>query len=435
MSRVQPTTSEVGPPEVTPWHEIHVQDVLARLDTSPDGLDGQEVEARRKRWGPNALPPPPRPHPILRFLKHFHNALIYFLLAAALAAALLNHPVDAAVIMAVVLVNAVVGYVQEGKAEEALEAIRDLVAPRTTVTREGARHAIDARNVVPGDVISLEPGDKVPADLRIMRVRSLLVNEAILTGESLPAGKSDTAGVGEASLGDRSSMLYSGTIIASGQATGVAVATGPSTEIGRIATLIGNVQTLTTPLIEQIDRFGRLFTWFAVAMAAAVFAFAYLARGYNWVDALMVVVALAVGAVPEGLPAVITITMAIGVRRMASRQAVVRRLPAVETLGSTSVICSDKTGTLTRNEMTACRIVTAGSTVMVEGGGYAPRGRLLAEDGPPGPDAARDLLLRAALLCNDADLIESPAGWTVVGDPMEGALVTLAMKSGLHVER
>jgi len=435
VSRVQPTTSEVGPPEVTPWHEIHVQDVLARLDTSPDGLDGQEVEARRKRWGPNALPPPPRPHPILRFLKHFHNALIYFLLAAALAAALLNHPVDAAVIMAVVLVNAVVGYVQEGKAEEALEAIRDLVAPRTTVTREGARHAIDARNVVPGDVISLEPGDKVPADLRIMRVRSLLVNEAILTGESLPAGKSDTAAVGAASLGDRSSMLYSGTIIATGQATGVAVATGPSTEIGRIATLIGNVQTLTTPLIEQIDRFGRLFTWFAVAMAAAVFAFAYLARGYNWVDALMVVVALAVGAVPEGLPAVITITMAIGVRRMASRQAVVRRLPAVETLGSTSVICSDKTGTLTRNEMTACRIVTAGSTVMVEGGGYAPRGRLLAEDGPPGPDAARDLLLRAALLCNDADLIESPAGWTVVGDPMEGALVTLAMKSGLHVER
>ena len=395
-----------------------------------------EAARRLTANGPNELPAPPRAHPVLRLLAQFNNVLIYFLLAAAAAAGVLGHYVDMAVIVAIVLINAVVGFVQEGKAETALDAIRDMIAPHATVLRGGTRHRIDAREIVTGDIVVVEPGDKTPADLRLTRARNLLADEAILTGESLPADKAESPVAADTVLGDRFSMLYSGTLIATGQGIGVAVATGSDTEIGRISTLIGQVETLTTPMLVQINQFGRQITWFALGLGAVIFAFATLVRDYIWSDALMVVVALAVGVVPEGLPAVISITLAIGVQRMARRNALVRRLPAVETLGATSVICSDKTGTLTRNEMTARRIVSAQAEYVVEGSGYAPTGKIGAADGEaaPGSDAARTDLIRAALLCNDADLLDRDGRWSVHGDPMEGALVALAMKAGLHPE-
>ncbi|MBX3573278.1 MAG: HAD-IC family P-type ATPase [Mesorhizobium sp.] len=416
------------------WHAAPHQAVIEAFGTDLDGLDPAEAASRLADYGPNELPAPPRVHPVLRFLRQFNNSLIYFLLAAGVAAAVLEHIVDAAVIVLVVVVNAVVGFVQEGRAERALDAIRDMIAPRATVLRGGVRHVVDARDIVPGDLVALEAGDKVPADLRIVHARRLLADEAILTGESVPAEKQEDPVAADAQLGDRFSMLYSGTLVATGQALGVVVATGAGTEIGGISTMIGRVKSLTTPLLRQIDDFGRLLTWFAIASAAAVFVFAILVRAYPWVDALMVVVALAVGVVPEGLPAVITITLAIGVQRMAARNAVVRRLPAVETLGATSVICSDKTGTLTRNEMTARRVATVSGETVVSGSGYAPDGTLETDGAEASTDEARDALLLAALLCNDAEIIEKDGRWGVVGDPMEGALVTLAVKAGFHVE-
>ncbi|MDQ6435596.1 cation-transporting P-type ATPase [Mesorhizobium sp. LHD-90] len=414
------------------WHAAAADDVLAALETSAEGLTQDEAARRLRAGGPNQLPATARQHPVLRFLAQFNNALIYFLLAAAVAATALGHVVDGGVILAVVLVNAIVGFVQEGKAEQALNAIRDMIAPHAVVVRGGERHKIDARDIVPGDVVVVEAGDKTPADIRILRARGLTADEAILTGESVPADKTEEPVRDDAPLGDRHSMLFSGTLVPTGQAMGVVVATGASTEIGRISNLISEVATLTTPLLAQINQFGRWFTGFAIMVAAALFAFAMLFRGYDAVDALMVVVALAVGAVPEGLPAVITITLAIGVRRMAARNAVVRRLPAVETLGATSVICSDKTGTLTKNEMTARHVATPAGLTEASGSGYAPDGALAdPKGGKPADDPVRDDLIRAGLLCNDADLVELDSAWSVRGDPMEGALVALAAKASL----
>ncbi|MBD9372673.1 cation-transporting P-type ATPase [Rhizobium sp. ARZ01] len=415
-----------------PWHALPAAEIMADLGTSDQGLDPAEAKRRLEAYGLNEPPAPPPRHPLLRFLSQFNNTLIYFLLAAAVMAAILGHTVDASVIVGVVLVNAIVGFLQEGKAESALNAIRDMIAPHARVLRGGQQHDIDTRNIVPGDVVLLEAGDMVPADIRLMRARNLLVNEAILTGESVPAEKHEEPVADNVALGDRFSMLYSGTIVSTGQATGVAVATGDKTEIGRISAMIGEVQTLVTPLLEQINRFGRIFTVVAMAMAAAIMAFAMLVHQYPWVDALMVVVALAVGAVPEGLPAVITITLAIGVQRMARRNAVVRRLPAVETLGAVSVICSDKTGTLTKNEMTARRVATADRESTVSSSGYAPAGRI--GDGTTVLTPTEREVIRAALLCSDAQLVEKDGRWSVLGDPMEGALVTLALKAGLHPE-
>ncbi|MFO1046781.1 MAG: HAD-IC family P-type ATPase [Geminicoccaceae bacterium] len=364
-----------------PPHARPADGVLAALGTDGDGLDAQESQRRRELYGPNALPAAAGRHPLLRFLAQFHNALIYFLLVSAVAAWLLGHLVDAAVILAVVLVNAVVGFVQEGKAERALDAISKMVSPHANVLRKGWRESVPAEELVPGDVVLLEAGDRVPADMRLLRARGLRIDEALLTGESVAAEKDAAPVPAEAALGDRHSMAYSGTLVAAGQATGVVVATGTHTEIGRISSLLAGVEQLTTPLLRQIGQFGQRFTWTALIGAVILFAFAVLVRGFAWPDALMAVVALSVGVIPEGLPAVITITLAIGVQRMAARKAIVRRLPAVETLGATSVICSDKTGTLTRNEMSARRVAARRDVVMAGGSGYAPEGQLTAEGG------------------------------------------------------
>ncbi|WP_295557849.1 cation-transporting P-type ATPase [uncultured Hyphomicrobium sp.] len=418
-----------------PVHALTCDDVLAKLGATAGGLDSGVARQRLAHYGPNELPAPPGRHPVRRFLAQFHNALIYVLLAGAVAAWSLGHMLDAGVIVAVVLVNAVVGFIQEGKAENALNAIRNMISPHVHVLRDGTRRSAPVAELVPGDVVVLEAGDRVPADLRLLRARGMLIDEAILTGESVASEKSETPVAADAPLGDRASMAFSGTMVAAGQGTGLVVATGTATEIGRISTLLGDVQELTTPLLRQIDLFARRFTWICLGAAALVFAFAVLVRDYRWDDALIAVVALTVGVVPEGLPAVITITLAIGVQRMAARNAVIRRLPAVETLGAVSVICSDKTGTLTCNEMTARRVVVPRGEIEVGGAGYAPVGDLVALDGSSS-EARREAALklaRAALVCNDADLHETKSGWSVNGDPMEGALVTLAMKAGLDV--
>ena len=426
-------TTDTEPPHNhrRPWHATPSEEVLDALGTERDGLTGNEARARLERHGRNVLPEVAGRHPVLRFLNQFHNTLIYFLLSAAVAAWALGHAVDAAVIVAVVTINAIVGYIQEGKAEEALNAIRNLISPKVSVMREGHRTTLPAAELVPGDVVLLEAGDQVSADLRLVRTRGLLIDEAVLTGESVASEKQDVPVEADASLGDRTCMAYSGTLVAAGQGTGVVVATGTETEIGRISTLMDQVEDLTTPLLRQINRFGRLFTLVTFIGGALLFAFSTLVRGDSWDSALLVVVALAVAAVPEGLPAVITITLAIGVQRMAARHAIIRRLPAVETLGSTSVICSDKTGTLTRNEMTARRIVTAEHELVVEGVGYEPVGSFLVDDEEIDPPPVASHLVRCAVLCNDARLLEKEGQWHVEGDPMEGALVALAMKAGV----
>jgi len=424
-----------------PWHAMAPEEALSALQSSRDGLATAEAAARLRRFGPNALPEPPAPNPLLRFLAQFNNTLIYFLLAAAVAAWILGHYIDAGVIVAVVTINAIVGFVQEGKAEKALAAIRKMISPQASVWRDGHRSSLPVAEIVPGDVVMIEAGDRVPADLRLLRARGLLIDEAMLTGESVAAEKVEAPVADGAALGDRVCLAFSGTLVAAGQGLGVVVATGARTEIGRISALIEGVEPLTTPLLRQINRFGQRFTWIAIAAAVLLFAFATLVRDYAWPDALIAVVALAVGVVPEGLPAVITITLAIGVQRMAARNAVIRRLPAVETLGATSVICSDKTGTLTRNEMTARRVVTARHSLLAEGAGYVPEGRLTAAGGDDDDVAALEAaaaLIRAGLLCNDALLRQADRHWTVDGDPMEGALVALAMKAGLdpgHLRR
>ncbi len=432
MSDRLPTPEAAESSVSTAWHSCAVDQTYRLMETHARGLTAAEVEARLAHYGRNDLPPPPRRHPVLRFLAQFHNTLIYFLLSASVAAFALGHVIDAGVIVAVVAVNAIVGFVQEGKAEQALDAIRNMIAPRASVLRNGHRVSVSAAELVPGDVVLLEAGDQVPADLRLVRTRSLLVDEAILTGESVAAQKRAEPVAEDAQLGDRASMAYSGTLVAAGQGAGVVVATGAETQIGRISRLIGEVETLTTPLLRQINRFGQYFTAVAIAAATALYAFATLVRAYAWDEALLVVVALAVGVVPEGLPAVITITLAIGVRRMAARHAIIRLLPAVETLGSTSVICSDKTGTLTRNEMTVRRIVTADHELLVEGVGYEPTGSLVL--GGRSQEALSPIarqLIRGAILCNDAILVQKDGNWSAEGDPMEGALVSLAIKASL----
>jgi magnesium-transporting ATPase (P-type) len=294
-----------------------------------EGLSAGEARTRKDRIGPNRLPSAPKQSEILRFLRQFHNVLIYVLLAAAGLAASIGHYTDAAVILAVVVVNAIIGYLQEGRAERALEAIRAMIDPRSTVIRDGRRLVIPAEDIVPGDLVLLEPGDRVPADLRLVRARNLRIDEAALTGESVPVDKGIEPAVADIPLGDRSSMAFSGTFVAAGTGAGIAVATGTATELGRISELVGSVRTLTTPLLRQIAALAEKLTIVILGICAAVFAFAVFVRDYPWPDAFMVIIGIAVAAIPEGLPAVMTITLAIGVQRMAARNAIVRRLPAV----------------------------------------------------------------------------------------------------------
>jgi magnesium-transporting ATPase (P-type) len=421
----------------TDWHASAATEALAAFDSDAEGLSAADAALRRESCGANRLPEAARRRPWMRLLQQFRNLFIYVLLAAALIALLLGHPVDAIVILAVVIINAAIGFVQEGRAEQALDAIRAMIDPRAIVIRDGHRLTIPAEDIVPGDIVVLEAGDRVPADLRLLRQRSLRIAEAALTGESVAVEKHVDPVAPDAPLGDRQSMAYSGTLVTGGQGIGVAVATGAATELGRISALLEEVGRLETPLTRQMDRFASALTLVIIAVCLLVFAWAYLRHDYGLAAAFMVVVGLAVAAIPEGLPAILTITLAIGVGRMARRNAIVRRLPAVETLGSVSVICSDKTGTLTRNEMMVAGVVTADDACAVTGTGYEPVGSFLcgAVEVEPRERPALDALARAAVLCNDAELRNTAGVWTIDGDPMEAALVAFGVKAGHEADR
>lgn len=354
--------------------------------------------------------------------------LIYVLLAAALAAGLMQHFKDALVILAVVLVNALAGFIQEGRAEQALAGIRRMIDPNASVLRDGVRVTAPADQVVLGDVVVLEAGDRIPADLRLTKASNLRVEEAALTGEAVAVEKGVQPNDPGASLGDRTAMAFCGALVATGSAQGVVVATGPSTELGRISELVAEVKRLPTPLVRQMDQFARQLTIVVAFVAAVTFGLAYGLRGYGAAESFMIIVGLAVAMIPEGLPAVMTIALSIGVTRMAARRAVITRLPAVETLGSVSVICSDKTGTLTRNEMTVTSVVLSTGIVEVGGVGYAPTGDIALNGAIAGDAGALAQVAAVAGLCNDARIEQTADGWTAHGDPMEAALVALAGK-------
>ena len=430
----------MAPPASPLPHALSSADLLqARGVDARRGLTGAEVAARRAEHGPNALPETRR-RPMWRvFVAQFQSPLIYILLiAAGLAFALGKHE-DAAVILVVVLLNAVIGAFQEGRAEQSMDSLRKLSALKVRVRRDGQEQDIEARNLVPGDVILLTAGDAVGADARLLEAAALECAEAALTGESLPVGKSTDALPAETLLADRRNMIFSGTHITAGRGLALIVATGPATEVGRIAHLTTSATEPRTPLELRLAQFGRALVWAAVGLFVLVMGFGLL-RGMPLVDIFMVAISQMVSMVPEGLPVAMTIALAVGMQRMARRGAIVRRLSAVETLGSTSVICSDKTGTLTKNEMTVTRLwLPDGRAVEVSGAGYAPEGgfALGREEIAPADDAALRPLLEAVALCNDAQLVppdHTDPRWRTLGDPTEAALLTLAHKARLDPE-
>ncbi len=418
------------------WHAIDVDRVFGLLGSTANGLSRQEAEARLGRHGPNRLEETRVRGPVIRFLSQFHNILIYVLIVASAVTAMLAHWVDAGVILGVVVINAVIGFIQEGKAEDALQAIRKMLSLSAVVIRDGKQMTVKAESLVPGDVVLLQSGDKVPADLRLFRVKGLQVQEAALTGESVAIEKRIEPVEAKAVLGDRQCIAFSGTLVTHGQGTGVVIATGAQTEIGRISTLVSEVETVTTPLLRQMAQFGNWLTIAILGLAAITFVFGVLLRDYSMGEMFLAAVSLAVAAIPEGLPAIMTITLTIGVQRMAKRNAIIRRLPAVETLGAVTVICSDKTGTLTRNEMTVRQIATSEHGFELTGTGYDPHGLIMLEQQEIRPEQQAILqeALRAAVLCNDARLEQQGDNWQVQGDPMEGALLVAGMKAGLILD-
>jgi len=430
--RQDPRHEDAGTDAAVPWHARPAADALAALGSGEGGLDWAEATARLGVHGPNRVDAAPRRGILARFLAQFHNVLIYVLLASAGIAALLGHWVDTGVILGVVAINALVGVVQEGKAERALDAIRVMLSPTAVVVRDGRRATVPAETLVPGDIVDLKSGDRVPADLRLLAARGLRVQEAALTGESEAVDKSPAPVPPGAPLAERSSMAHGGTFVTHGRGRGVAVATGAASELGRIGALVAGVSPLETPLLRQTRRFARWLTVGIVLLAGGTFSVGYWLAGYGAGEMFMAAVGLAVAAIPEGLPAVMTITFAIGVTRMAGRNAIIRRLPAVETLGSVTVICTDKTGTLTRNEMAVQAIVTANRDYTVSGEGYGPEGEILLDGAPVVPEDHPGLVaaVLAASRCNDAELIEHDGAWRLHGDPTEGALLALALKAG-----
>ncbi|WP_045857085.1 cation-transporting P-type ATPase [Teredinibacter purpureus] len=421
------------------WHQEESNAVLSRLGSGPQGLTQQEATARVAEYGLNQLPPSKPKNPVIRFLLQFNNVLIYVLLLAGIGTLFLNHLIDASVIFAVVILNALIGFIQEGKAEDALQKIRLMLSPSAEVLRDGHHHTIDARDLVPGDIVSLHAGDKVPADLRLLTVKGLHIQEAVLTGESVAVEKNLNTVTAHAALGDRRCLCFSGTLVSHGQASGVVVNTGSHTEIGRISHMVAQVQSTTTPLLKQMAEFGRWLSFAIIIVAALNYVFGISVQGYAPTEMFLASVSLAVAAIPEGLPAIMTITLAIGVQRMAKRNAILRRLPAVETLGAVSVICSDKTGTLTRNEMTVRSAVTAEHTFLVEGTGYDSHGAITLDNAEVDADLRPVLwkMLYAGVLCNDSALelsANDEPPYTVVGDPMEGALLVAGLKAGIEAD-
>ena len=426
------TLDRVAAGDVTQWHALPADDVLAGLGTDSGGLSSGEAARRLEEYGPNTLSRVGGDGPWRLLWRQINNPIGWLLITAGALAVVLGKPTDATVVFGAVGINALIGFLQEYRAAQAIAALAAMVPETATVFRDGHLQEVPAETLAPGDVVTLQSGNKVPADLRLFRVKNLLVEEAAMTGESLPAAKRTDPAEGDAPLGDRSGMAYSGTLVVQGTATGVTVATGGATELGRINALLNQTTTLETPLTRQLARVTTGITAAVVVIVAILLGFGIWIKQVPVGDALLAAVSLAVAAIPEGLPAVITIALAIGVRRMADRHAVVRHLPAVETLGSTTVICSDKTGTLTRNEMTVQVAWRDGSEYRFSGIGYAPEGEI-EHDGVrlPAPPEGLVGLLTCALLCNDAALREENGSWIIAGDPTEAALVVAARKAGL----
>ncbi|HTY92162.1 MAG TPA: calcium-translocating P-type ATPase, SERCA-type [Methanocella sp.] len=414
-----------------PWHALKLKDIYARLKTDKKGLKPEEAAKRLEKYGRNALKAGKKASVIVIFLSQFNNFLIYLLIAAATVSFLIGERLDAAIIALIVVLNAILGFAQEYKAEQSIESLRSLVVQEAFVVRGGHRLKVPASDLVPGDIIEVEAGENVPADCRLIYEASLKVDEAALTGESEPAKKSIEALPEDTALGDMDNMLFMGTSVLDGRGMAVVTATGMDTEIGRITSLVESGAEQSTPMQASIDRLGRLFGISAVAICSIILA-AGLLEGQKLYDMFLIAVSLAVAAIPEGLPATITIVLALGVQRMAKKKAVVRRLSAIETLGSTSVICTDKTGTLTQNVIVVRKIATAGQEYEVTGSGYSPDGEFVSRGGTaePASDRALKMLLTAGALCNNAIYERLEDQWNIVGDSTEVALLVAAAKAG-----
>lgn len=422
-------------PQDVLWHSIDASEVLTKLTTNKTkGLSQQEVDDRLSRYGENILPEKKKESRLLRFFKHFNDILIYILLIAAVVTAILGHWVDTIVIIIVAVVNACIGFFQENKAEKALEDIKNMLSHTAQVIRDGKRVEIGASHLVVGDLVILHPGDKIPADLRLIKSDNLRIEESALTGESVPSQKNIHSISADTPLGDRNNMAFSTTTVSAGTGVGVVVATGQNTEIGKINRMISEVKLITTPLLRQTASFGKSVSFVIIAIAVVVFIFGHFYRHYETGELLMSVIGLAIAAIPEGLPAILSIILAIGVQNMAKRKAIVRTLPSVETLGSVAVICSDKTGTLTKNEMTVKTLVTADTQFDVTGTGYSPVGEII-KDGIKAnlnSEPVLDILIGGFYICNEASLgKDDDQNWYIKGDPTEGALITLYEKSSV----
>lgn len=420
------------------WFAMEADEVVGQLKSNEnDGLSNDEAARRIKKYGKNVLPEKKKESSIIRFFKHFNDILIYILLIAAAVTAFLGHYVDTIVILLVAVVNAAIGFFQESKAERALEQIKNMLSLKADVIRAGGRSEIDADDLAVGDIVLLNPGDKVPADLRLIKADNLKIEESPLTGESVPSDKDTGRLEPGTELGDRVNMAFSSTTVSAGTGTGIVVATGRKTEIGKINQMLSEVDQMTTPLLRQTAQFGKTVSIVIVVISAAIYAFGYFFREFDPGELLMSVIGLAVAAIPEGLPAILSIILAIGVQNMARRNAIIRNLPSVETLGSVSVICSDKTGTLTKNEMTVKSLVTGDDSFEVTETGYEPKGEI-RHDGEKVSFDNQPLLkrlLECFRVCNDSSLGKNDQGhWTISGDPTEGSLITAYEKSGIEDE-
>lgn len=421
----------------TSWHMMPVDEVIRRLDTNPDiGLSNTEADNRLRKYGYNQLEEKEGVSPLLLFLGQFNNFIVWVLIGAAIISGVLEEWVDALAIIAIVIINAIIGFIQEYRAEKSLAALQKMSAPFSRVTRDGEIHSIPSREIVPGDMVLLEAGDYVPADGRLCSSFSLNTQEASLTGESTPVSKS-TEPLPNPSLpiGDRKNMVFMGTSVTNGKGTCVVVTTGMHTELGKIAGLIQEAGKEETPLQRKLEAFGKKLVYLCLGIVTLVFLLE-LWRKDPLLEAFLISVSLAVAAIPEGLPAIVTIALALGVQRMVKRHVLIRKLPSVETLGCATVICSDKTGTLTQNEMTVRKMFVNGKTVDISGTGYAPEGNFTFNNMPLSENDKRmvTFVLGIGVLCNNAHLKKDNTAWKVIGDPTEGAILSAAAKAGIWKE-
>ena len=423
------------------WHNMTIEDTIAYLGTdSANGLSFEKAKQRLQEYGQNVLPEKKKTNVFIRFARHFHDMLIYMLLAAALITLYLGHYVDTSVILIVTVVNAAIGFFQERKAEQAMLGIKNMLSLKANVIRDGRRQEIASSELVVGDLVVLSPGDKIPADLRVIKAENLTVEESALTGESTTVQKSTFPVSADTALADKVNIAFSGTTVRAGTGLGIVTATGVNTEIGKINSMISNVEETTTPLLKQITSLGKTISIVIILISVSVFVFSYLFRDYEVGELLLAVIGLAVAAIPEGLPAIMSIILSLGIQNMAKRKAIIRDLPSVETLGSVSVICSDKTGTLTKNEMTVKTVIAGSAEYQVSGTGYKPEGKLSKDQQEINLDqiaSDHEQTLRKMLVClkvcNDSRLSETEGTWTVNGDPTEGALLTVYEKASMGI--